>query len=305
MKAKKIGFIFNTKNRAAWWFSHVMAPTAIYLDNKIRVYFGAWDDKSISRINFIDLDPANPQNILNVNDREPILDIGEDGMFDENGVFPGHATILDGKVYLYYTGFQLGHKIPHYNFGGLAISDDGSNFIRVSKAPILDRADEGLFVRAGQSIILVDSNYYTVYSAGNDFLKVGGKKRPIYDVFIQSGDNPTTVKDTGTRILSADLDVEHGLGRPQITKLGNKFYIFFTRRILSMKYFIGAAYSYDLLTWTKDNQIFEDIHHSKDGFDSEMIYFPSFLRIDHLNKNYLFYCGNGFGKEGLGFCEIY
>jgi predicted GH43/DUF377 family glycosyl hydrolase len=241
---------------------------------------------------------------LYVNDERPILDIGDDGMFDENGVFPGHATILDDKVYLYYTGFQLGHKIPHYNFGGLAISDDGTTFSRVSKAPILDRADEGLFVRAGQSTIKVNSKYYSVYSAGNNFLEVGGKKRPIYDVFMQSGDNPMDLKDSGTRILSADLDVEHGLGRPQITQIGEKYYIFYTRRILSMKYFIGAAYSNDLLTWTKDNQIFSDIQHSQEGFDSEMIYFPSFLRIDHLNKNYLFYCGNGFGKEGFGYCEI-
>ena len=52
-------------------------------------------------------------------------------------------TKLTYKIYLYYTGFQTGVNVPHYNFGGLAISEDGENFKRVSSAPILDRSDEG------------------------------------------------------------------------------------------------------------------------------------------------------------------
>ena len=65
---------------------------------------------------------------------------------------------------MYYTGFQLGHKIRHYNFGGLAISKDGGDtFKRYSQAPIMDRADEGLFVRAGQSIELAGDKTFHIH----------------------------------------------------------------------------------------------------------------------------------------------
>ena len=65
----------------------------------------------------IDLDPINPAKILKVKDDCPVLDIGETGMFDDNGVFPGHASVVDNKIFLYYTGFQTGVNVPHYNFG--------------------------------------------------------------------------------------------------------------------------------------------------------------------------------------------
>ena len=44
-------------------------------------------------------------------------------LFDDNGVFPGHVNLFSNKIFLYYTGFQLGKKVRHYNFGGLAISN--------------------------------------------------------------------------------------------------------------------------------------------------------------------------------------
>ena len=102
-----------------------MAPSAIFWNGNLRIYFGAWDKHPVSRITYIDCDPADPGKILAIKDNEPVLDIGQDGSFDENGVFPGHVQVLDKKVFLYYTGFQLGSKVPHFNFGGLALSDDG------------------------------------------------------------------------------------------------------------------------------------------------------------------------------------
>ena len=306
-KFVKKGFIFSRDcaSRSSWWQSHVMAPSAVYIDGVIRVYFGGWDQDGISRISYIDLDPINPKNVLHIQETFPILDVGRDGMFDENGVFPAHATVVGNEVLLYYTGFQLGYKIPHYNFGGLAKSNDGKIFKRVSESPVLDRADEGLCVRAGQSILFENDIYKTVYSIGSGFTYVGGKDRPTYDIAYQESNNGIDYLKKGERILCCDESFEHGLGRPQLLRIRGIYYVFYTRRMVNMKYFIGAAVSVDGYSWQKTESIFSGLNHSDMGFDSEMIYFPSVVYVPVTDKYLLFYCGNQFGKTGFGYAELF
>lgn len=301
-KWEKLGCILKPDNQYDWWVSHVMAPTVIQISESIiRVYFGAWDAKKISRITYLDVCADDPTKIINIAEK-PVLDIGNPGTFDENGVFPGHITKIEGKIYLYYTGFQLGQKIRHYNFGGLAVSEDGMHFERVSQAPILDRADEGLYVRAGQSILYENEKFHTCYSAGSQWVTVGDQSRPCYDVFYQSSSTMTDFSKEGKCIVQHNPLVEHGLGRPQLIKIKQEYIVLYTRRMLNMQYYLGYAVSSDLKNWTRRDDIF--IPAGKEGeFDSEMIYFPSLLQT-HTGRTYLFYSGNGFGGEGLGVAEL-
>lgn len=304
MRCIKRDKIFEWTNQNDWWKSHTMAPSAVYWKGKIRVFIGAWDDNPVSRITYVDLNPNDPTKIIKVKDDKPVLDIGENGMFDDNGVFPAHASVIDGKIFLYYTGFQTGCKVPHYNFGGLAVSEDGETFTRVSKAPILDRADEGLLVRAGQSTIFEDGVYRSTYSIGNGFVNVGGKQRPTYDVCYQESYNGIDYSNEGNKIVECDHSVEHGLGRPQILKIKETYYTFYTRRMIDMQYFIGCAKSTDCINWIRDEEVFKDLKHSENDFDSKMIYFPSVVYVPDTDKYLLFYCGNDFGKTGIGYCEL-
>ena len=301
MQFKKIGNIIKPKNINSWWSSHAMAPTAILIDKEIiRIFIGCWDENNISRIGHIDVLAKNPKKIVSISSK-PDLDIGQNGCFDENGVFPGHVNLQDGKIFLHYTGFQLGHKIRHFNFGGIAVYEN-NKFERISKSPILDRADEGLFVRAGSSSIFHKGEYYTVYSAGSGWANVAGKLRPKYDVFIQKTKDGLNFKKKGTKILSCNSKVEHGLGRPQIIKLENKFYIFYTRRLKSFNYFFGVARSKDLKDWERIDSEIKGISHSTNSFDSKMVYFPNAIKTSY--GIYLFYSGNNFGEGGLGVAKI-
>lgn len=302
-KWQKIGCVITPKQESYWWNSHVMAPAAVFLEDKIRVYFGGWSIDGISRIGYIDVDKNDPSKILKKSNH-PVLNIGKPGCFDENGVFPGHVYAYDGKIYLYYTGFQLGHKVRHYNFGGLAVSEDGGEtFTRVSEAPVMDRSDEGLFVRAGNSCIVEDDVFKGVYSAGSDWLMVKGEKRPVYDVFYQETSDGITFERKGKRIVSCDLAVEHGLGRPQIFKKDGAYYVFYTRRMLDMQYHMGCAVSRDLKTWDKIDDWLSTVKFGNDGeFDNEMVYFPCV--VDTGEKTHLFYSGNYFGKGGLGVATL-
>tara|TARA_A100001015_G_C14470537_1_gene511572 strand:- start:39 stop:335 length:297 start_codon:yes stop_codon:yes gene_type:complete len=96
LKLKKIGLLFNPQNTSKSWVTHAMAPTSFVQDDIIRVFVGGWDESGISRIYEINLNKLKPTEIINIK-KEPILDIGFKGCFDENGVFPGHISIDEDK----------------------------------------------------------------------------------------------------------------------------------------------------------------------------------------------------------------
>lgn len=311
MRWEKKGFVWNPDHIADWWVSHTMAPTAILKDDKtIRIYIGCWQEGPLSRIGYVDVAADNPAQVLGWSE-VPLVDIGGPGTFDEAGVFPAHVTKLeDGRVYLYYTGFQhsVAPEVDHFNFCGLAVSDDGGDtFTKVSKAPVLDRADEGLHVRAGVSVVedkAADGAevFRCVYSAGSGFSSVGGKLRPYYEVFYQDSADGIQFARQGRKIVALDKTAEHGLGRPQIVKIGDNWYVFYTRRTLDMKYTIGCAWSPDRVTWQRIDDWVAIPHGVAGAFDDEFVYFPCVVEAH--GRHYLFYCGNGYGRTGFGYAEL-
>ena len=301
---EKLGCVYRAENVSAWWAHTTMAPAALAITSEvIRVYCGGRDAKGISRIAFIDVDATNPLNVLQVA-AKPVLDIGAPGCFDDNGVFPGHVYCRGERIMLYYTGFQLLQKIRFTNFCGLAISEDGGEtFCRVSQAPVMDRSDEGLFTRAGTSVLYEDGIYKTLYSAGSTWEFVAGQQRPIYDIFYQESIDGIHFSDTGKQIISCAHEIEHGLGRPQLIKLNGRYYAFYTRRTRDFRYHMGVATSRDGDQWSRVDHLLASIAHGEgNAFDSEMVYFPCL--VDTGTRIFLFYSGNGFGLGGLGVAEL-
>ena len=63
-------------------------------------------------------------------------------------------------------------------------------------------------------------------------------------------------------------------------------------------YRIGYAESQDGITWErKDNEVGIDV--SESGWDSEMIEYP--FVFEHKRGKYMFYNGNDYGNEGIGY----
>jgi hypothetical protein len=300
---KKNCLIYKPEREAAWWRSHAMAPAALlYNEQTIRVFMGCWDENGIARIGYIDIQLDEPKTILRVSE-QPVLDIGRPGCFDDNGVFPGHVYEHQGIVYLYYTGFQKLDRIPFTNFCGLAISKDGGDtFVRVSEAPVMDRSDEGLFTRAGTSIVVEDGIFRSCYCAGSSWVTVAGKARPVYEVYYTESSNGIDFDRRGRCIVKCDLSVEHGLGRPQLTKIEDSYYVFYTRRLLDYRYHMGVAKSSNLVDWQRMDDLLAPIAHGGKGdFDGDMVYFPCVLQCK--KKLLLFYSGNGYGRGGFGYAE--
>jgi len=66
-------------------------------------------------------------------------------------------------------------------------------------------------------------------------------------------------------------------------------------------YRIGYAYSSDLKTWVRADEL-GGMSGSKNEWDSDMQCYPHIFRIK--NKIYLLYNGNEFGKHGFGVAEL-
>jgi hypothetical protein len=234
------------------------------------------------------------------------LQKGEPGGFDENGVFPASIIDLENSIALSYTGFQLGQQIPHYNFGGLAVRNEQNSLMqRISKAPILDRADEGLTVRAGLSAIRVgdfnDNDWLSVYASGSTFEFINGKMRPNYSVFSQFS-HPLKLQKSGKMTVPFN-DQEHGVGRPYLISNENLILLFYTRRLKDFNYLPGLAISDDQgKTFHRFDHILENVTQRLQGFDNEMQYFPAPLIWQ--DKLYVFYNGNNFGQYGMGVWEF-
>lgn len=305
MRWEKRGLIYNAPGTPGWKNQFAMLPTPIMLGEKLRIYLGFCDEKNVGRIGYVDVDPDDPSKIIAVSDK-PVLDIGEKGCFDDNGVVPISICRKDNKIYLYYIGFQLGVNVPYYMFCGLAISEDGDHFIRHSKCPILDRKGNELFARCGVNVIFSQNRYkmYYVGSLGDGWTMSQGKLKPLYTM--QYLESPDGVLWDGMPIqcINFQNEDEHGFGRPFVWFDPNRqrYRMLYSIRTYSRGYYIGYAESDDGKTWERrDAQAGISVSEQSSWDDSNLSYPYVFW---HKNRTYLFYNGNGCGKSGFGYAEL-
>ena len=139
MKWQKKGLIFCPDGSSEWANHSVMTPTPIIINNSLRLYCGFRDKEGVSRIGYIDLNPENPSIVQRVS-TVPVLGVGDDGAFDDNGIILGDLTWVGNELRMYYVGFQKvsnsvgngwetinGIPYPKYDIR-YTESSDGTNF---------------------------------------------------------------------------------------------------------------------------------------------------------------------------------
>ncbi len=303
MKWKKKGLVYIPPKDKSWRDNSALTPTAFLLnENTIRNYVSFRDTKGTGRIGYVDVDAKNPSKILKISEN-PVLDIGLDGMFDDNGVILGDLIRVKDKIYMYYVGFQLVKKSKFLAYSGLAISsDNGETFNRYKNTPILDREDEGLYIRAIHSIIYEDNKFKIWYATGNDWENIDGVDFPKYDInYIESTDG-IHFKENGIKCIENNKsNLEYRIGRPRVYKKDNLYIMNFTYGTTDGKYIAGQATSIDGISWNRDDKEL-GIKLSSDGWDSIHLSYPSIVTTK--NKTYMFYNGNNMGKDGFGYAEL-
>jgi len=302
MKLIKKGLIYCPENLSGWRDNTFMTPAPILKnDREIRIYGGFRDKSGVSRIGYIDVASDDPKKIIRVSEN-PVLGIGADGTFDDNGVILGSVLSHTGKHWMYYVGFQLVAKAKFLAYSGLAISkDQGDSFERVQETPIMDRYKEEKFVRAIHSVIYDEGKFKIWYSTGRGWEYINGIPYPQYKImYTESVDGINIPLREGIDCIDV-IEDEYRVGRPTVYKEDGIFKMFYTKDTLSKIYSPGYAESTDGINWERKEYLFP-LKPSETGWDSEMISYPVPLKTK--NNHYIFYSGNGMGRSGVGYAEI-
>lgn len=301
MRWSKKGLIYGPSGDSWWAQRWALQPTPLLrADGTIRVFVGFRTLEGVSRIGFVDVSAENPAQVLAVSP-EPVLDIGIPGAFDENGVVPCAVVEHDGKLYLYYAGYQLGQKVRFFVFGGLAVSEDGgASFQRHSRVPICDRTDDEMLFRVIHTMMLDDGRWRAWYGAGSSFTLSEGRQLPNYNIrHAEAKDGLTLSRDF--TVCVDTRDGEYRVGRPYVIKRAGAYRMFYCAGTAARGYRLAYAESADGIDWMrKDDEIGIDV--SASGWDSEMQAYPSVVMFR--DKVYMFYNGNNYGEDGFGYAEL-
>lgn len=303
MEWKKKGLIYNPPFDGTWKDNSALTPTPFLLnENIIRVYASFRDKEGIGRIGYVDVDAHNPSKILKISE-SPVLDIGNDGMFDDNGVILGDLIRVENKIYMYYVGFQLVEKVKFLAYSGLAISEDnGETFKRYKNTPIMDREDEALYIRAIHSVIFEDNKFKFWYATGSGWENIKGVDFPQYDINYIESDDGIHFNGNGIKCIENDKNnLEYRIGRPRTYKRNNSYIMNFTYGSTDGRYIAGQATSLNGIDWSRDDKEFK-IELSNNGWDSIHLSYPSIITTE--KESYIFYNGNNMGKYGFGYAVL-
>jgi predicted GH43/DUF377 family glycosyl hydrolase len=307
MKWIKKGHIYSVDQPKNWMHSHAQCPTAIVLEDTIRVFFSARYPNQQSLPTYIDVDINDPTKIIK-ECKIPVLDFGRKGTFDENGIIPSYFIEKDKSFYFYYAGWSKCKNVPYKNFTGLAISEDnGESFTKYKEAPVFSLDENNPLSATGPCIIKREDDFISIYSTGIDWIEINGKLEHTYLLTYATSKDAINWKGTGEIIIKPERDFMAHC-KPTIIFEDGFYHMWFSKRGSNNfrqagedSYRLGYAFSKDLINWTRDDsKVGIDV--SQNGWDSEMICYPHIVKAK--DKYFMFYNGNGFGKSGFGYAEL-
>lgn len=292
---QKHGLILEPRYGKKWWVSHGMCPVAEYREGDIfRIYFSGRDEFNRSLIGCADIRLPSGE-VLYVSEA-PILGLGELGCFDDNGVTPSWIVEVEKEKYLYYIGWNPRSTVRMKLFAGLAISSDGGEtFKRHARVPVLDRTDGEPFINTAPCVLQDNGLFRCWYVCGTEWMN---PDLPRYHIrYAESEDGKTWRRDGHVCIDYAEG--ESALARPCVIKDHDRYRMWYSFK--NNTYRIGYAESADGFVWTRmDHKV--GLNVSKTGWDSEMIEY-SYV-FDHKKKRYMLYCGNDYGRAGIGLASL-
>ena len=294
---EKLGLIYKPAGDKGWKLHSALTPTPIVFDDKVRVYAGLRDNEGVSRIGYVDLDKDDPTKIIRISDK-PVVDIGTDGSFDDNGIILGDIIWVGKKLYMYYVGFQLVKKVKFLAFTGLAISDDcGETFTKYSQVPVLDRRAGALCFNAVHTVIYADNKFRYWLGAGSAWEKINDVFYPSYNIkYIESADG-VNFNEAAADCLNFSRPGEYRIGRPKVYQTPEGYEMIFTWGDLSGNYRMGYALSKDGISWQRNDEEI-NFHPSESGWDDKWVSYGALFTLNDLT--YMLYNGNAMGKDGFG-----
>ncbi len=308
MEYIKLGQVFEAKGQYDWMHYYSAPDTAVEFDDFIRLYFTSrskQDEHGFFQtyIGFVDCDKKDPTKVIRVSDK-PLLQPGTTGTFDEHGTMISDVIVHEGKYYMFYIGWQRSGGAPYINTIGLALSDDGEHFTKVSAGPIIGLTHQVPYGLGNVSVLVMDGVFHMWYTHYKPWIASPAGYRPNYDIRYAWSKNALDWQ-CGVECIAPAYDNE-SLAAPCVRVINGKYHMWYSYRPAvgadgkSGGYLIGYASSEDGKNWTRNDESV-GLTLSESGWDSEMMCAPDVLETKE--NTYLFYCGNMYGRDGVG-CAI-
>ncbi len=309
---RKLGRVFDPTNRAPWMQSHAQVPFAVVLPDRLRVYVSTRgareaDGQFTSHSAWVDLDRSDPMQILAVAD-QPLIDLGGPGEFDQHGSMAGSVVRIGDRFRLYFCGWTRQQSVP-YNWAiGVAESVDGKRFRKLGPGPLLGPTLVEPYLQACPIVQRdADGTWRMFYLSGLGWLLDGPKPESVYRLMqATSRDGLTWQRDAQT-IIPPLVEHECQTSATILHRDGRHHLFFSYRHGLGFRddsqrgYRIGYAVSDDLIHWTRDDR-HAGLEPTPGAWDGRMVCYPHLCQVD--DRTLLFYCGDGFGRDGFGVAEL-
>lgn len=305
MRWTKMGLVYKPSVNQEWGISHAQVPFGYPLDEStIRIYFATRDRNNRSVTTFIEVDSRDLKKIKYIH-RAYCLGVGEKGMHDDSGAMPSCFVKAGDRLFMYYTGWNVGSTVSYRTAVGLAISDDGGlTFERYSKGPILDRSiHDPCFVC--QPCVLEDSGLWRMwYLSCTKWETINNITEPFYHVKYAESDDGINWTRSGKVSLDYNDHID-AVGNPTVIKEHGTYKMYFSYRKAkdyrtdsNFSYKIGYAESTNGVHFKLKNEEMTLVGETED-WESIMNAYPHVF--DCKGKRYMLYNGNGFGKSGFGY----
>ena len=284
--------------QAPWAASHAALPALEPLDDdRWAVYLSLRDGDGRARIGRTVLDMHGGPALAPL-DRDPVLDLGPLGAFDDSGVTTS-CVVMDGRRrLLYYTGWSRGVSVPFYLAAGVAVSEDGGPFVRPSLAPLLDRSAVDPFMTASPFVTIEDARWRMWYVSASEWRPTPMGPRHYYNIrYAESADGAEWTRD-GTVCLDYATAEEYAFARPWVVRHDGGYRMWFAVR--GEAYEICVAESADGVRWTRQSE--GGLRGSGSGWDSGMVEYPALFT--HRGRQYMLYNGNDYGRTGVGLAVL-
>lgn len=287
--------------------SHVQVPTPLHMGDRIRLYLADRDAEGQSYAIFADVHAQDPTRVLRVHS-DRILPQGTPGNFDDDGVMPGYALREGDRVRLYYSGWNRRVRTPYHNATGIAESHDGESFERLFDGPVMDRNPWEPHLAVTPTLLRrTDGKLWCWYVSGLRWDLVDGRYEPVYVIKHATSDDGV-VWDRPGRISIPQQHPQEAFSHPTVVQVGDRLHMWFSHRDSkdyrggAGAYRMGYAWSLDGIDWHREDARASALAPTQDGFDSEMVAYPSVI-VDG-QRLLMFYNGNGFGRTGVGVAEM-
>jgi hypothetical protein len=289
-------------------------PTPFVLDeDTVRVFFATRPSRDaagmyVSRPGYVDLSRRDLRQVVGISP-EPSLDLGRAGTFDEFGIMPSSVLRVGPEIYMYYTGWTRMASVPYTTAIGVAVSrDGGASFERIGPGPVLNVTLDEPFLVNSPIVRIIGGVWHMWYLSGRRWIDGDSGPEIVFQHAHAVSSDGLDWRERETAIMPTVLgeDECHDLLCP--VEIDGEWHAFFAYRHATgfrdrpgRGYRLGHASSTDLKTWRRSDSLaaFEP---PAEGWDSEMVCSSQVLKID--GRRWMFYCGNGIGRDGFGAAEL-